>query len=121
MAKTDSSVHCSFCNRTKREVEFMISGINAFICESCVDQAKIIVDEHLKAEKENSNSKKPKAILYKPSEIKARLDEYVIGQDEAKKILSVAVYNHYKRLNQKTEEDIDIEKSNIIIVGETGT
>src|SRR5688572_27404556 len=100
MSKNESQVKCSFCNRTKREVEFMISGINAFICESCVEQAKIIVEEHLKSEKEISQVKKPKAILLKPAEIKAKLDEYVIGQDEAKKILSVAVYNHYKRLNQ---------------------
>jgi ATP-dependent Clp protease ATP-binding subunit ClpX len=121
MAKGESTVHCSFCNRTKKEVEFMISGINAFICESCVAQAKIIVDEHLKTEKETTGSKKPKLTLYKPSEIKAKLDDYVIGQDEAKKILSVAVYNHYKRLNQKVEEDIEIEKSNVIMVGETGT
>ena len=121
MAKTEPIVHCSFCNRTKKEVEFMISGINAFICESCVEQAKVIVDEHLKSEKEITGSKKPKLTLLKPAEIKLKLDEYVIGQDEAKKILSVAVYNHYKRLNQKVEEDIEIEKSNVIMVGETGT
>lgn len=116
----ESQVKCSFCNRTKKEVDFMISGINAFICESCVEQAGIIVADHKSSEK-NSTGKKPQLTLLKPAEIKAKLDDYVIGQDEAKKILAVAVYNHYKRLNQKTEEEIEIEKSNLIMVGETGT
>lgn len=119
MSKNESQVRCSFCNRTKREVDFMISGINAFICESCVEQAGVIVAEHMKSEGESG--KGSKMVLLKPAEIKAKLDEYVIGQDEAKKILSVAVYNHYKRLNQVTENDVEIEKSNLILVGETGT
>lgn len=116
----DSQVRCSFCNRTKKEVDFMISGINAFICESCVEQAGNIVEEHVTQSVALKDGKKPDVLLLKPIEIKAKLDEYVIGQDEAKKILSVAVYNHYKRLNQKVEE-IEIEKSNVIMVGETGT
>lgn len=98
----------------------MISGINAFICESCVEQAALIVEEHSKSTSEKS-AEKQQVVLLKPAEIKARLDEYVIGQDEAKKILAVAVYNHYKRLNQHREDDIEIEKSNVIMVGETGT
>lgn len=115
----DTTVKCSFCNRTKKEVDFMISGINAFICESCVEQAGHIVDEHLKAVKPAAQGQQ--MVLLKPIEIKNKLDEYVIGQDEAKKVLAVAVYNHYKRLNQIKEEDIEIEKSNVIMVGETGT
>lgn len=119
--KSEAPVKCSFCNRSKKDVDFMISGINAFICESCVEQAALIVEEHSRSVKENKADKQ-KLVLLKPAEIKARLDEYVIGQDEAKKILSVAVYNHYKRLNQERGEDeIEIEKSNVIMVGETGT
>lgn len=118
--KAETPIKCSFCNRSKKDVDFMISGINAFICESCVEQAALIVEEHHKTAKETVTEKQ-QLVLLKPAEIKARLDEYVIGQDEAKKILSVAVYNHYKRLNQHKEDDIEIEKSNVIMVGETGT
>lgn len=114
---------CSFCGRSKKESSILIAGIDGFICDVCVTQANLIVGEEL-SEKTKSAAGQPDFILLKPVEIKKHLDEYVIGQDDAKKVLSVAVYNHYKRLNQKNfgkEEDVEIEKSNIILVGETGT
>jgi len=116
---------CSFCGRTEREVKLLITGLNAYICEDCAQQAYRIVQENMPrlngsssaAPAEGQNHKVPK-----PKEIKAYLDEYVIGQDEAKRYLSVAVYNHYKRLGQKPgKDDVEIEKSNIIMVGSTGT
>lgn len=110
---------CSFCGRDKKDTNLLIAGINGHICDSCVEQANQIVEEELK-KKNNFDVKHIK--LQKPIEIKGFLDQYVIGQDEAKKFLSVAVYNHYKRLLQKVEtDDVEIEKSNIIMVGETGT
>lgn len=98
----------------------LISGLNAFICDYCIDQARIIVSEDATS---NAASKFQKVKLLKPSEIKSHLDKYVIGQDDAKKVLSVAVYNHYKRIGQPggKEDDVEIEKSNIIFVGNTGT
>ena len=97
----------------------MISGINAHICNYCINQAQQILEEELKIK---TKDKSPEFTLIKPKEIKAHLDQYVVGQNEAKKVMSVAVYNHYKRLMQpKDEEDIFIEKSNIIMAGETGT
>jgi len=113
---------CSFCGRTKKETAILIAGLDAFICDTCVTQANLIVSEEL-AERQKTQLKQDINLL-KPSEIKAHLDTFVIGQDEAKKVLSVAVYNHYKRLTQKKDKQIDdteIEKSNIIMVGETGT
>ncbi|MCX7636993.1 MAG: ATP-dependent Clp protease ATP-binding subunit ClpX, partial [Cyclobacteriaceae bacterium] len=114
-----AEVLCSFCGRSKKDVDLMISGIHAHICDKCVTQASQILQE----EKRNRHdSSTPNFKLIKPREIKKFLDEYVIGQDEAKKVMSVAVYNHYKRLMQrKTDSDIIIEKSNIIMVGDTGT
>lgn len=109
---------CSFCGRNKNEVNLLISGISGFICNSCVEQADLIVKEESKA-KENADV--PGLKLLKPRKIKEFLDQYVIGQDEAKKTLAVAVYNHYKRLIQPVTQDVDIEKSNIVLVGETGT
>jgi ATP-dependent Clp protease ATP-binding subunit ClpX len=98
----------------------MIAGLDAHICDKCVTQANQILAEELVTRKYKSNQSH--LTLLKPLEIKTHLDQYVIGQDEAKKVLSVAVYNHYKRLNQKVEKDeVEIEKSNIIMVGETGT
>ncbi|WP_421918015.1 ATP-dependent Clp protease ATP-binding subunit ClpX [Marinifilum sp.] len=110
---------CSFCGREKKDTNLLIAGISGHICDSCIDQAYSIVQEELR----NQSDLDLKEIkLLKPMEIKAFLDQYVIGQDEAKKYLSVAVYNHYKRLLQeRDDEDIEIEKSNIILVGETGT
>jgi ATP-dependent Clp protease ATP-binding subunit ClpX len=111
---------CSFCGRNKKDVDLMVSGISAHICNFCIDQAYQILGEEDKTKK---HSKKPKFKLRKPKELTEYLDQYVIGQQEAKKILTVAVYNHYKRLGQKDhdEDEIKIEKSNIIMVGDTGT
>lgn len=110
---------CSFCGRKKNEVELLIAGIEAHICDRCIEQAYEIIEEETKNKATfDINSIK----LLKPVQIKEFLDKYVIGQDHAKKILSVAVYNHYKRLGQKIDDDeTEIEKSNIILVGPTGT
>jgi ATP-dependent Clp protease ATP-binding subunit ClpX len=113
---------CSFCGKSKKEVNILIAGLEGFICDNCVTQANTIVVEEV-AEK-HSHALKHELKLLKPLEIKKHLDEYIIGQDDAKKTLSVAVYNHYKRLSQKVninDDDTEIEKSNIIMVGETGT
>ena len=115
---------CSFCGRSEREVRLLITGLNAYICEDCSKQAYRIVQENLPALNgaANANTGEKHDKVPKPKEIKAYLDEYVIGQDEAKKYLSVAVYNHYKRLGQAPDKDgVEIEKSNIIMVGSTGT
>ncbi len=118
MAKEEKDIKCSFCGRTKKDTDVLIAGITGHICNHCVTQAQTIVKDEIGAK----NSSTFNAVqLLKPIEIKNHLDEYVIGQDEAKKVLSVAVYNHYKRLNQKVNNDVEIEKSNIIMVGETGT
>lgn len=117
MAKKEAG--CSFCGRSREEVGILIAGVSGHICESCVSQAHSIVKE------EDVQPTKKTAVVnvLKPAEIKEKLDEYVIGQDDAKKVLSVAVYNHYKRLNQgaKPVDDVEIEKSNVILVGRTGT
>ncbi|MBL7863722.1 MAG: ATP-dependent Clp protease ATP-binding subunit ClpX [Cyclobacteriaceae bacterium] len=116
-----AEVTCSFCGRNKKDVDLMISGIHAHICDKCVTQATQILQEEKKNKIEAGNT--PNFKLIKPKEIKKFLDEYVIGQDQAKKVLSVAVYNHYKRLMQRKSEvsEVQIEKSNIIMAGETGT
>lgn len=112
---------CSFCGRSENEVGFLITGVNGCICDSCAVQANEIVKETAKQMKPSSMGFEMHE-LPKPSEIKNFLDQYVIGQDDAKKYLSVAVYNHYKRLMQTTDNnDVEIEKSNIIMVGSTGT
>jgi ATP-dependent Clp protease ATP-binding subunit ClpX len=116
---------CSFCGRPRQEVRLLIAGINGNICNDCVEQAQMIIheDQSTKFKKQQNDFK-----LVKPNEIKHFLDQYVIGQEEAKRVLSVAVYNHYKRIAQgntgkrkRAENDVEIEKSNIVIVGETGT
>ena len=115
---------CNFCGRNEREVRLLITGINGYICEDCARQAYQIVKESgFCGEKEEQTSPKGKSKVPKPREIKDYLDQYVIGQDDAKRFLSVAVYNHYKRLQQpKDDKDgVEIEKSNIIMVGSTGT
>jgi ATP-dependent Clp protease ATP-binding subunit ClpX len=128
--KEKEKVKCSFCGRTKKETNVLISGLNGYICDICVEQATHIVTEELaqsgvKPKGTATPAAQQKAFehtLLKPEEIKLHLDEYVIGQDEAKKVLSVAVYNHYKRIAQPAiAESIEIEKSNVIMVGETGT
>lgn len=119
MSKTD--VKCSFCGREKRDTNLLIAGITGHICDNCVTQAEQILKEELQQKSQTKVEQSMK--LLKPAEIMAFLDDYVIGQEDAKKVLSVAVYNHYKRVLQKTnpDDDIEIEKSNIILVGETGT
>ncbi len=115
---------CNFCGRSERQVKLLISGVNGYICDECAQQAyEVLLANGYGAA---ANNKKPatkyeKKDVPKPKEIKAYLDQYVIGQDEAKRYLSVAVYNHYKRLQQPESEDVEIEKSNIIMAGSTGT
>ena len=121
MAKVEK---CSFCGRAKKEVPILLTGIDGYICSDCIERAADMLDELLKNDKKKGDGgfNMKKSELPKPLEIKNFLDQYVIGQDVAKKILSVAVYNHYKRLMQtKDDDDVEIEKSNIIMVGSTGT
>ena len=118
--KETNSMYCSFCGRSDREVELMLPGMNGCICNECAERAVEISHEYLDKRSRSMLPDLDMETLPKPEEIKAYLDQYVIGQETAKRYLSVAVYNHYKRLNQKND-DIDIEKSNIIIVGPTGT
>jgi ATP-dependent Clp protease ATP-binding subunit ClpX len=130
MAK-QSNLHCSFCGRGRDEVKILIAGQEGHICENCVEHAQEIIVQELGAKQEHlpglsdttgKSGNAFKLSVRRPSEIKKFLDEYVIGQDDAKKVLSVAVYNHYKRITQKQQfDDVEIEKSNIIMVGETGT
>jgi len=114
---------CNFCGRSEREVKLLITGINGYICEDCAKQAYQIVKESGLDQSQAQNAYQPSTKVPKPTEIKDYLDQYVIGQDEAKRFLSVAVYNHYKRLQQPASESdgVEIEKSNIIMVGSTGT
>src|SRR5882724_10631651 len=120
MAK--NTLHCSFCGRSRDEVKILIAGQEGHICENCVEHAQEIIQQELIIREDNAPASQFKLTVKKPIEVKRFLDEYVIGQDDAKKVLAVAVYNHYKRLQQKvTENDVEIEKSNIIMVGETGT
>jgi ATP-dependent Clp protease ATP-binding subunit ClpX len=111
---------CSFCGRPKKETRLLIAGLEGHICDSCVLQAQIILSEELANDKKKDL---PDFLLMKPVEIKNYLDQFVIGQDEAKRVIAVAVYNHYKRLShvRTNDDDVEIEKSNIVIVGETGT
>ena len=110
---------CSFCGRSRSEVELLIAGMDGFICDQCAHQANDIVNEEMKSK---SSLNLDHIEIKKPLEIKTFLDQYVIGQDDAKKHIAVAVYNHYKRLLQKEDtEGVEIEKSNIIMVGRTGT
>ena len=120
MAK--NTLHCSFCGRNRDEVKILIAGQEGHICENCVEHAQEIIQQELMIREDTPGGTQFKLTVKKPIEIKKILDEYVIGQDDAKKVLSVAVYNHYKRLQQKVQEnEVEIEKSNIIMVGETGT
>ena len=118
--KEENQVQCSFCGKGKSEVGMLIGGTTGHICESCVEQAMKIVEDD---QQHKLNSSLQSALtLIKPKELNDKLNEYVIGQDDAKKVLAVAVYNHFKRLTQTiTDDDVEIEKSNVIMVGRTGT
>jgi len=119
MSKRETT--CSFCGRPRSQVKMLIAGISGHICDSCIIQAQAIVKEEL-TDIDTPNNDLGNLKLLKPAEIKAHLDEYVIGQEDAKKTLAVAVYNHYKRLNQKVgKDDVEIDKSNVVLVGRTGT
>ena len=124
MKNQNKEARCSFCSKPKSEANLLISGIDGYICDSCVDQARFILHDEQNQSNQKS-SKKPahfQAKVLKPQDLKRHLDAYVVGQDETKKILSVAVYNHYKRVMQPIQkDDIEIEKSNVILVGQTGT
>ncbi len=125
MAK-QQKVRCSFCGLEKEQVNMLVSGMDAFICNHCVEQARNIIDQAKGVpddENREKGSSKKKLRVHKPVEIKSYLDQYIIGQEEAKKVLSVAVYNHFKRINQPIDKksEVDIEKSNILLIGETGT
>jgi len=121
MAK-DEVLECSFCGRKKPDTDLLIAGLDAHICDKCIEQAHGIVMEEIA--EQSTSTLTSELIVKKPREIKEFIDQYMIGQDQAKRVMAVAVYNHYKRLLQpvtKDEEDVEIEKSNIILVGETGT
>lgn len=119
MASKKNEEHCSFCGRPKADTTLLVAGLEGQICNFCIEQARIILSEETSS---HFNTPDYQSSVMKPAEIKAYLDKYVIGQDEAKKVLSVAVYNHYKRIAQKIDEnEVEIEKSNIVLVGETGT
>ena len=117
---TEKKSNCSFCGLPREEVKILIAGVTGHICENCAKQANQIVAEEFSANPPENNTQKKLELKF-PIEIKEKLDEYVIGQEEAKKVLSVAVYNHYKRLNSDTNDDVEIEKSNVVLVGRTGT
>ena len=124
MRKSKQNYRCSFCGRDKSEALILIAGIEGHICEVCVEQAGEIIEEELYGNNNKQESNNPFMLpeSVTPMDIKTHLDQYVIGQDDAKKILSVAVYNHYKRLRQPMKsDDVEIEKSNILFVGQTGT
>ena len=133
MAKHDDSrLKCSFCGKTQDQVKKLIAGPEVYICDECVELCNEILDEEFFENKEKEGSSKEKGgksaekAIPKPHEIKAYLDEHIVGQDDAKKVLAVAVYNHYKRLRHNKDEDkdknpVEIQKSNILLVGPTGS
>jgi len=124
MAKYKENIKCSFCGKEKRDALMLVAGIEGHICETCIEQAHEIISEELKSSPKVGSSKASVGAFNSattPAQIKTFLDQYVIGQTDAKRFLAVAVYNHYKRLNHIVDSDVEIEKSNIILVGETGT
>ena len=118
MSKSD--LQCSFCGKKKDQTRLLIAGIDAHICDLCIEQANGIILQENNSNENNSNEKSNLELL-KPQQIKLFLDDYIVGQDYTKKVISVSVYNHYKRISQETENEVEIEKSNIIMVGQTGT
>lgn len=123
--KTTTENHCSFCGRPESQAGILLAGLNGYICSDCVEQANQIIKEHYGSSSHAKQAPRQDKPIPTPAEIKAHLDQYVIGQDAAKRVLSVSVYNHFKRLRyyeqHNDKNDVEIEKSNIIIVGETGT
>ena len=121
MSKNETSASCAFCGKPKNEVAILVAGLDAHICEMCIEQAHHIIREEFDTKKKKQKSYAPPKDL-SPHKIKAHLDEYIIGQDEAKKCLAVAVYNHYRRLQSSVGiDEVEIEKSNVIFIGQTGT
>ncbi|HRB19671.1 MAG TPA: AAA family ATPase, partial [Chitinophagales bacterium] len=121
MAKKEMD-KCSFCGKPKTNVQVLISGIDAQICDNCIEQANKLLNEDVQSQKNTNSTSFDRPKNLKPKDIKEYLDDYVIGQEEAKKVIAVAVYNHYKRLSQNLKNDeVEIEKSNIIMAGRTGT
>ena len=121
--RPDDTIRCSFCGRTQDQVRKRIAGAgnnNVFICDECIELCSEILEEELEEQEEEAPAANDIHLL-KPKEIKAFLDEYVIGQEDAKKVLSVAVYNHYKRVTSRQQMDVDIQKSNILMIGPTGS
>jgi ATP-dependent Clp protease ATP-binding subunit ClpX len=121
MKNKDAGMKCSFCNRKKEDTLMLIAGIDGHICEMCVEQAYQIVQEELHHQNDRRTSGMQLPPDFSPRRLKAHLDEYIIGQESAKKVISVAVYNHYRRLNMPANQEVEIEKSNVILTGHTGT
>ena len=121
MATKKSTEKCSFCGKRKEDTLILISGQEGFICENCVEQAIHIIEEELGGMRKPSGDHSVMPNFKAPQEVKNFLDQYVIGQEEAKKVLAVAVYNHFKRLRHLAKDDVELEKSNILMVGDTGT
>ncbi|MCC7112389.1 MAG: AAA family ATPase, partial [Deltaproteobacteria bacterium] len=116
--RDDSQLNCSFCGKSQRDVKKLVAGPSVYICEECIGLCNDIIAEEVEAETETSSS----PTILRPSEIKNVLDEYVIGQERAKKILSVAVHNHYQRIYTQVEtDDVELQKSNILLIGPTGS
>lgn len=122
MAKQNNARKCSFCGKLESQAALLITGVDGNICDECAEQAHLMVaDASMKPKAGNNKYDVKNHKVYKPKEIKSFLDQYIIGQDDAKKVMAVAMYNHYKRLMHPVTDDVEIEKSNIIMVGETGT
>ncbi len=119
--KVDSEIRCSFCGKTQEEVTRLVEGPGVYICDNCIEFcSSLLFDDEIAASKNKKNKKEKEFVLPTPQEIKGQLDQYVIGQDEAKKTLSVAVYNHYKRIFKSTDNDVELQKSNVLMLGPTG-
>ena len=121
MPNNEKEICCSFCGKSQDEVTRLVEGPGVYICDTCIEFcSSLLFDDETAAKQKKKNKKEPEFVLPKPQEIKAQLDQYVIGQDEAKKTLSVAVYNHYKRIFKATDNDVELSKSNVLMLGPTG-